>query len=1163
MTERTAIALPLDPLQVLSQILNLPSLDVYEERWKVMDKDAVAYLKRQMVALQGRTEGAERHWKTDDDDAYDAFLLRRPMSPILSARARRETPHPEKGASAAKLPQSNKQMLEHYVVCQAQEIVPEETVVNTEEVLLANTARPSATHHFDDFLRSSSPPLDLPELEVLPIFPRSAPLGPRSGSILSPTVALDAMAQVSERLISKVRMREEDEEDLAEEHLVAVDGWQAFRTSSPATPSLADSSSEIDELFMPSSPGSELYRTDKLKMEVPQMPRSSRVGGAREQPLADQGNKLSEFLPPLVRPAPSCGPRIVQSPKSQPSSPRTSVTLSLLGQPSVLDVPEITAGSSDDDAHPSSDDSITFAIKAVERACGDRVGSEDPRHFILMEKLDEKDGMLMDVPLMRPPNEHPIGAFVVPCRLTDLLAPKDTSARKFGAERSFSADLKKAKGLQPLQIELSWIPFKYGRTVPTDEEVADVQNDPCPQLAKDIDLPQDEIVSRLAVLLDESMAFGSQPTSTETAPSLNAWLSNDQDVGDTVERYGFEAEQTLILTRQDRRRLAELPPFSDDHNSIDNLSQSDGNMSTPERPSTDATLLGGVQGEHANGGRATKRVRFQDPVHEEPTSARPVQAASSPEKYYAEDSGVFVYDSDNDSAIMSGGRRSFGQLSYDSEGFAGPTADGDLFQDVHFLHTGDYRFDYALTPGSYSQGFLPPYGLDTDILSPLRSDFYVLNGDGRDVEEVERAMAAPPLHQDPTHDRRSLLLPAATPLPAPLRSPTAVLPALTDHQTATFGSFHVNISDVRGSPRPQPELPAVFARPSLSHFLAICGKGSLAQASSVPLQTSVSIFDPEPSSPGVFEVQTSASTAAAHRSKDTPPELINNRTLVLPARYMSPSVGHRYMASLELIQKRALVRALTTCCAVELVEREQLGPDAENVHLILDCDTAVLFLSVESLPSRGEAVMALLTRLSWRFSRLLVVFECYPSSWNYKGDQDCTDKLVASAWSPPVVKAVKKLRRDLAIAEGVQTKHGATVVEYAFANTAQEAAIFVRMYGDIAETRDETGGALWGERGWLTQDERDGEYDLGGVSGMNIFVASLLLSQTTLEDFLEKSADDRLVEYAELAGTERMTRFNVEMARRLEAMQLPPSSPIDVATSSSSRDIGDSELGLY
>lgn len=191
------------------------------------------------------------------------------MSPILSARARRETPHLEKGAFAAKLPQSNKQLLQHCAVGKVPEIVPKETVINAEEVLyvnahicgecvthfttssgnklpmdaethqgvlalmkmipsLANTARPSSTHHFDEFLRSDSPPLGLPGLEVLPIFPRSAPLGPRSSSVSSlSTVPLDAMAQVSEHLISKVKMRHEDEEDLAEAHLVAVDGWRA------------------------------------------------------------------------------------------------------------------------------------------------------------------------------------------------------------------------------------------------------------------------------------------------------------------------------------------------------------------------------------------------------------------------------------------------------------------------------------------------------------------------------------------------------------------------------------------------------------------------------------------------------------------------------------------------------------------------------------------------------------------------------------------------------------------------------------------------------------------------------------------------------------------------------------------------------------------------
>lgn len=49
---------------------------------------------------------------------------------------------------------------------------------------------------------------------------------------------------------------------------------------------------------------------------------------------------------------------------------------------------------------------------------------------------------------------------------------------------------------------------------------------------------------------------------------------------------------------------------------------------------------------------------------------------------------------------------------------------------------------------------------------------------------------------------------------------------------------------------------------------------------------------------------------------------------------------------------------------------------------------------------------------------------------------------------------------------------------------------------------------------------------------MNIFVASLLLYQTTLEDFLEKSADDRLLEYADIVGIERMVRAPTVDARR-------------------------------
>ncbi|KAI0737042.1 hypothetical protein C8Q80DRAFT_1215050 [Daedaleopsis nitida] len=109
---------------------------------------------------------------------------------------------------------------------------------------------------------------------------------------------------------------------------------------------------------------------------------------------------------------------------------------------------------------------------------------------------------------------------------------------------------------------------------------------------------------------------------------------------------------------------------------------------------------------------------------------------------------------------------------------------------------------------------------------------------------------------------------------------------------------------------------------------------------------------------------------------------------------------------------------------------------------------------------------------------------------------------------------------------------------------------------------DATRGALWGERCWLTHEEHDGEYDLCGVEGMNLFAASLLLSQTTLEDLLEKHPDDRLLQYG-AGGVDRIMRFNAEVARRLELMQLPPSSPIYVDTSSSLNSvpyIGDSEM---
>lgn len=54
-----------------------------------------------------------------------------------------------------------------------------------------------------------------------------------------------------------------------------------------------------------------------------------------------------------------------------------------------------------------------------------------------------------------------------------------------------------------------------------------------------------------------------------------------------------------------------------------------------------------------------------------------------------------------------------------------------------------------------------------------------------------------------------------------------------------------------------------------------------------------------------------------------------------------------------------------------------------------------------------------------------------------------------------------------------------------------------------------------------------GEFELGNMSDMNPFVASIILSQVTLGDFLDKSPEARMQEHASLIGHKRMVRITV------------------------------------
>lgn len=209
------------------------------------------------------------------------------------------------------------------------------------------------------------------------------------------------------------------------------------------------------------------------------------------------------------------------------------------------------------------------------------------------------------------------------------------------------------------------------------------------------------------------------------------------------------------------------------------------------------------------------------------------------------------------------------------------------------------------------------------------------------------------------------------------------------------------------------------------------------------------------------------------KSREAPADIYDSSTIRLPESITMPQSIHKYMASLDVIQKLALVRSLESReCLVDLVERQSL----DGVDLILDPHTAIIFLSLFMLSSQCNKYVERVAAQSWKFHRILVVFEAYPQSCAKKGNKTLDSDL--NAYTPHILKAIRKFRRDLNIAAACGTKCQETEVFYVFANSVDEGALFARMFGNFAEENDETGGAIWGERGWLDGDFLEASFNL-------------------------------------------------------------------------------------
>ena len=127
-----------------------------------------------------------------------------------------------------------------------------------------------------------------------------------------------------------------------------------------------------------------------------------------------------------------------------------------------------------------------------------------------------------------------------------------------------------------------------------------------------------------------------------------------------------------------------------------------------------------------------------------------------------------------------------------------------------------------------------------------------------------------------------------------------------------------------------------------------------------------------------------------------------------------------------------------------------------------------------SLPSQLDEHLDTIGKLSWQFLNLLVIFESFLlSRYSSTIQAQSSHTTRPNPFSPPVIKSVRKLRRDLGISEAFQTTRSECMIQYAFALEVEEVATFVRFYGDSAEGKDMSGGLIWGDRAWLDVQEPD------------------------------------------------------------------------------------------
>lgn len=285
-----------------------------------------------------------------------------------------------------------------------------------------------------------------------------------------------------------------------------------------------------------------------------------------------------------------------------------------------------------------------------------------------------------------------------------------------------------------------------------------------------------------------------------------------------------------------------------------------------------------------------------------------------------------------------------------------------------------------------------------------------------------------------------------------------------------------------------------------------------------------------PEHPVVPPSSLSSITQESH-SEDITMITNDKSTLMLPDADYALGWPHRYMASMDFVQRQAIVRELRQL-NIDLAERTSLG----GIELIIDPFSAILVCSLFTLPACGKFLASRIAEHSWRFQHILVLLEGYPETLSYRPPKSKLDVPELSAYTPPIVKAIKKLRRDVTIAEACGKKNPKCNVNYSFANDTSEAGKVIRYFGDLAEERDRSGGVLWQSRDWLDDEELPDVEDLSKLDGMNRMSAMILLCKASVDEILEMIPEERMENFGSLIGTEAVDFLNNDIHQRFNAI---------------------------